>query len=458
MKIQFKNDIKDPVRWTALISKIIKVIFYRRTFDNRLKNLGIIQDNCRMTLRRLIMIEATKYDEELSLKDAYILSGKLLLSCLFPRSKSYLNHDKEHRLTVTENIILERVKSKQDTKDVFRLFHFAKFLVVGGRGEIEYEKLKLHRETFSIVKSRLGYIGDLETDKFLSKSKSVNKKILKEFKSLVASRGHAKSNELIGEISIDANKVFTMFSILSILFLISGILYNSVYFNGIGLNASEIMAPSDYIYSSMPIISLYFFICGCMFIAWMWTTIRKLKLVMIDVDFGVEPKEGNHNKTKFLLFLLMFSFFIGTYIFSGKVMYAFIPVLVIYIYSELSDRIKIFDLFKNPALAFYVTLTSVVLFANVFSRANQDVERYYEYSDITNVNIQLSPNISSTYKNYRVLRIMSDNVILYNQDNKNDIIVLPKDKIEHYNYRTNHQDKNNSEPNQVKKYLVGLLN
>ncbi|EKO3404976.1 hypothetical protein N6C02_003252 [Vibrio fluvialis] len=458
MKILFKKNISEPVGWIDLILKFIRVIFYSRTIDNRLKDLNIIQENCRITLRRLIMIEATKYDEELSLKDAYVLSGKLLLSCLFPMSKSYLNYDKEHRLTVTEKIILERVKNKQETKDVFTLFHFSKFIVVSDSGNIEYEILKIHREAFSIVKSRLGYVGDLETDKFLSKSKSINRKIFAEFKSLVASRSHAKSNALIGEISIDANKIFTMFSILSILFLISGILYNSVYFNGIGLNASEIMAPSDYIYSSMPIISLYFFICGCMFIAWMWTTIRKLKSFMIDVDFGVEPKEENHNKTKLLLFILMVSFFIGTYFFSGKVMYAFIPTLVIYICSELSDRIKVFDLFKNPVLAFYVTLTSVVLFANVFARANQDVERYYDNSEINNVTIQLSPSISSTYKNYNVLRIMSDNVILYNQDNKNDIIVLPKDKIEYYIYRMNNQEKINSESNQVKNYLVGLLN
>ncbi|EMA8958719.1 hypothetical protein U5315_002802 [Vibrio fluvialis] len=389
---------------------------------------------CSSLLYKLIVLETTTIYKDLTVDDALKISDDIFKSYLHPKKTSYQRYLSKHKLSLTQKIILERIKNNPTARLIYNFYHFSHCELWKNNGRFRYEILKIYKGDLEFTKKYTDKIVLISSKDIARELKKIDKNVSSRYKLILTERSEMRLSKFIGEIQLNFNTIFSIISLLSVSFFVSGMLYNTVFFNGLGIKASDIMSGSDYIYTSLSSIGIYFFTCALIFAMWINSAKIDLEEYFINKEVGVETlyKEG---RLKLLAVSVMLAIVVWQYFHNDYVNYYLIPMICIYFYSKALDKIDICKYFKSPTLVFYIILTSMVLFTSVYIRAHEDIRKFHENKDRkSNLHIVFKKEYKNSYDEYSPLLITSQNLVMYNNKDLKSFMIIPKDRVEYYSY------------------------
>ena len=280
----------------------------------------------------------------------------------------------------------------------------------------------------------------LEKDDFIKLNRYIikNNSVLKsEHKLHLKEIREIEKIQQIEPLDFSFNDIKALLGIASILFLISGFIFNWIYLGRFGIKISYYFSIQDYIASSLDeltkliisfIISLVF---G--FIWWSPGYIESRK-VMTKRRLFFEDFPMN---TIAISFPIIAAIQIMT---DGPLKYAFLGFTIFVIYLECSS--KLYRFFKKPFIAFlaifYVGFYCSFIIGPTMDKADNIIKRPDEYKD--NYEITLNSNDLFDRTNTYLLSANSNYVFLYDRKKDNSIII-PRSEVKFI------QNKNNMREN-----------
>ncbi|MBU2911870.1 hypothetical protein [Vibrio splendidus] len=362
-----------------------------------------------------------------SLSEMYDLAIDVCEAFLRPSFRSSNPPEFFKDMSLDQKIALDSLLKSQSVLEIRVLYFLSEIKFwdsILSEGDIS-ERYK--RELDIITKSGLNY-ENLTLAKIKKLSSAKLKKFRKNFRICQKNYTAELYESHVDKIDISAEKILATLSFFSALILICGIVYNHVFFSNLRISSHLVMSATDYIYMGLPNFLPTFATSLLVLAMWGWSSQSLIKELLIERDLGVSKKQG-FEWAKAMVALGLLTVFIYTYLAQGIVLYFIIPLLFIYFYTHIFTYFYSFEDFKQPVLISYMTLFTLYLLVHTYFSASSESEHYLSSSYQPTYKISLKSNIYERYKSYLPLKITTSNVILYNPEDKEDIVIISRENL-----------------------------
>ena len=267
------------------------------------------------------------------------------------------------------------------------------------------------------------------------------KELKKNVKKLNSERIEKEKQKVIKPVTVTLSHVLSLFSLFSILFLISGYIYNKFLLGALGINSSDFFAFSDYISSSADVIESSLISSALGVITYIVGANDALSKKLLEEQFNIEKVRNYPNYLIALaisvpIFSLAVTLFIKREL-PDNVLDYFYP-LIFFILFYIVHYLPIWNYVRNWFAVSVVITTIFVFLISLGWAIIEDIE------DVKNRDYKSSYTISfkkgyEEYSGHMFFASNSNYVFLLNKENQK-ISVIPKSGIKALHTKYNGKD------------------
>jgi len=260
------------------------------------------------------------------------------------------------------------------------------------------------------------------------KIKSDIKLLKKEMRKLNSERVETEKLKIIKPVAITSSHVMFLVSLFSTLFLISGFAYNKIFFGSLGLNVGDFFGVSDYIASSVDILTATIIssVLGIAFFFWGLSS-------GLSEELHAEQFETERKGENYVIPLIVVTSAIGLVAHSyrtGELLNIFLYPLVFFVAFHIFYRLPIWKYIENKAIVGAV-LISVLFFTLHLGLKIKDNLRDIESGHYEGPYAVTFKKVYKKYSKHQFVAGNSNYIFLWDSDNSK-IIVIPKNGIESF--------------------------
>lgn len=262
-----------------------------------------------------------------------------------------------------------------------------------------------------------------------SELKSTSKEIIKINKEKIK----LEKEKAIEPIDIKMSSIITFFSVVSSLSLIGGVIYNQLLFYFLGVNASYFFNISDYISSSIDVLSIVFFTMVLAIPFYFLKFSHVLNEVIVDEQYGTNIQDKNdklESISKWVILIGLLGIVSLDYYNNKQVDFDFIGIFLYFVIIFSLPKLSLWRYIKN---AFFVNLSILILFNFIYLLITKS---YTQANEIKTNNFNneykviLKEDIKSSYK---FIQTNSNYTFLYSDVDKK-VIIIPNNEVKKIEY------------------------
>ncbi len=257
------------------------------------------------------------------------------------------------------------------------------------------------------------------------------KHMRREIPKLNSERIEKEKLKIIEPVTIKSAHVMFLVSLFSTIFLISGFIYNKLFFASFDLNVGDFFRVSDYIASSVDTLAVTVISSFLGVIFFFWGLSEVLSEELRAVQFETERKGGDY-----ILPVIIVTSTVGLVVHSyktGGLLSIFLYPLLFFIALVVLDHLPIWKYIKNKAAVGAVLISFFIFSIQLGLKVKDNIKdiKSGEYKS------PYTLTLKKEYKKYAEHPFITSNssyVFLFDSD-KGKIVVIPKSGVESFDVR-----------------------